>query len=94
VLFAAPSALFPLMALFIWLDIDRYKVFVPLYLAGKSIGIFLELGWSIISRQGTMIGSLNFTSIVAQLILSGDLFALAAAIMIYKCLQKPDMEEK
>jgi hypothetical protein len=92
--FAAPSALFPLMALFILLDTNRYKAYLPLFLAGKSIGVFLEALWSIISIRVTMNESMDHSVILAQLILSGDLFSLAAAIMIVKYVQKPDMEEK
>jgi len=88
VLFTAPSALFPLMALFIWLDTDRYNVYLPLFAAGKGIGIFLELGWSIISQQATIIGSSNISVVLTQLILSGDLFALAACLMIIKDVRK------
>ena len=94
IVLAAPSALFPLMALFICLDFDRYKEYLPLYMAGKSIGIFLQVGWSIISRQVTMIGGQSIPDILAQLILSGDLFAIAAVLIIIKSIQKPDMEEK
>jgi len=93
-IFAAPSALFPLMALFIMLDTKRYKVYLPLFLAGKSIGIFMEALWSIISIQVTINDSLDRSVILAQLILSGDLFSLAAVIMIIKYIQKPDMEER
>ncbi|MCL2440680.1 MAG: hypothetical protein FWD14_02980 [Treponema sp.] len=83
-IFAASAALFPLMALFICIDINRYKTYLPLFAAGKCICIFMELGWSIISRQVTMIGSIDSAAILAQLILSGDLFALAAVFMIIK----------
>jgi len=93
-LFAAPSALFPLMAIFILLDTNRYKVYLPLFLAGKSIGIFLEALWSIMSIQVTISEGIDYSVILAQMILSGDLFSLAAVIMIIKYIRKPDMEEK
>jgi len=93
-LFTAPSALFPLMALFILLDAKRYKVYLPLFIAGKSIGIFLEALWSIMSIQVTIGEGIDYSVILAQMILSGDLFSLAACLMIIKYIQKPDMEEK
>jgi len=79
IIFSAPGALFPLMALFIWLDANRYSAYIPLFAAGKCIGVFILLGWSIITRQVTMIESF---------VLSGDFFALAAVIMINKDFQK------
>ena len=106
-IFASPAVLFPLMALFIWLDIDRYKAYLPLFTAGKCIGIFILLGWSIISRRVTMIGGFNETAIFAELILlSGDFFALAAILLVIKDFEKtterqattnelmPEVEEK
>jgi len=73
VIFAAPAVLFPLMALFIWLDTNRYRAFTPLFTAGKCISVFMLLGWFIITGQVTMFESL---------ILSGDLFALALILLI------------
>ena len=89
-IFAAPTALFPLMALFIWLDTGRYKTYLPLFTAGKCIGIFILLGWSIASRQVTIIGEFYGIAILAELILlSGDFFALAAVLLIIKDVQEP-----
>jgi hypothetical protein len=36
---AAPLALFPLMAFFLWFDSQKYKVFAYLYAAGKITGV-------------------------------------------------------
>lgn len=89
-IYAVPAVLFPLMALFIWLDTSRYEVYLPLFTAGKCLGIFVLLGWSIVSKQVT---------IMESFILSGDLFALAVILLIMKDVQKPIetqelMEEK
>jgi len=78
-IYSVPAALLPLMALFIWLDIDRYKAYLPLFLAAKSIGIFILAGWCIASKQVTIVDSY---------VLSGDLFALAAVLIIFKDFQK------
>lgn len=83
VVFAAPCVLFPLMALFIWLDADRYRAFTPLFIAGKSISAFILLGWFIITGQVTMFEGF---------VLSGDLFALALILIIKKDFNK--IEEK
>ena len=99
-IFAAPSVLFPLMALFIWLDTNLYKAYLPLFIAGKCIGIFILLGWSIVFQQVTIFGRLYGFAIPAELLLlSGDFFALAAVLLIIKDVQKPEglqgvMEEK
>nr|AGS51821.1 hypothetical protein [uncultured bacterium contig00053] len=86
--FIAPGALFPLMALFLWLDILYYKAFIPLFIAGKCIGIFSLLIWSLISRQLTMIeGFAGYLIIPEMIFLCGDLFALAAILFIYRSMQ-------
>jgi len=87
---AAPgAALFPFLALFIWLDISRYKAYLPLYIAGKCIGIFSLLIFSIISGQFIMIKVFFDTSAYAALIfLSGDLFALGGILYIFKDFHK------
>jgi hypothetical protein len=83
--FAAQGVLFPLMALFIWLDTDRYRAYLPLFAAGKCIGIFALLGWFIVSRQVTMIGSFKGIAVFAEaLLMGGDFFALAAILLIIK----------
>ena len=83
--YAAPGVLFPLMALFIWLDSGRYRAYLPLFAAGKCIGISTLLGWSIVSGQVTIIGRVFGAAVLAELaFVSGDLLALAAVLLIYK----------
>jgi len=95
IILAAPGALFPIMALFVWLDTDRYKEYLPLFLAGKCISIFLLLSWFIVFRQVTMIGNIFGSAIYAELILlGGDLLSLGAVLLINKNVKKPNMEEK
>jgi len=95
ILLAAPGALFPLMALFIWLDTERYKEYPPLFLAGKSIGIFLLLGWFIIFRQVTMIGSIFGFAVYAEgILLCGDLISLGAVLLIGRDIKNHEMEEE
>jgi len=85
----APLALFPIMALFILLNASRYKAYLPLFAAGKCISLFLLLGWFIVSRQVTMIGSFLSTDIYVEMILlSGDFFTLAAVLLIFRYLKK------
>jgi hypothetical protein len=88
--FAAPNALFPLMALFLWLNTSRYRAYLPLFAAGKCINIISLLGWSILVQSSTMIRA--FPGIVQALaelmLLSGDLLALAAVILIIRDTRK------
>jgi len=78
-IFAGPTAFFSLMALFIWLDTDRYKAYLPLFIAGKCIGIVILLLWSIITKQ---------VIIIQSYIISGDLFSLAAILLIIRDFRK------
>jgi hypothetical protein len=95
IILAAPGALFPLMALFICLDTDRYKEYLPLFSAGKCIGIFLLLVWFIVSRQVTMIGGkFGFAVYAELLLLCGDLLSLGAVLLISRDVKNPEMEEK
>jgi hypothetical protein len=89
--YTAPNALFPLMALFLWLNSSRYGAYLPLFLAGKCVCLFSLLGWSIISRRTAIIE--NFISgaliwsvprFIEGILLCGDLLAIAAALIIIK----------
>jgi hypothetical protein len=87
--FTVNGALFPLMALFIWLDISRYKQYLPLFIAGKCIGVLSLLGWLIIFRQITMINELSGVYIIAELFfLSGDLLAFGIVFFMFKDIGK------
>jgi hypothetical protein len=92
--FASPGALFPLMTLFLWLDIRRYTPYIPLYIAGKCIGILSLLGFSIVSRGLAMVKNFNNAEFI---FLSGDLLALAGIIYIFmnrhKFLEKPALTD-
>jgi len=85
--FTAQGVLFPIMALFLCLDSDRYKEYIPLYIAGKSIGIVILLGWSLFSRQVTMIGGL----FSAMSLLSFELFAMSVIFIIKRDIIRSDI---
>lgn len=104
-IFSAPGILFPLMALFIWLDTSRYRAYIPLFITGKCIGIFTLLSWSVVFGRVTFVGLFSDYYMVAELVfLSGDLLALATVVLIYrygqnstgrpKAVDTPDMEGK
>jgi len=87
--FTASGVMFPLMALFMWIDIDRYRTYLPLFIAGKFIGIFSLLGWFVISGRFTIFeGFYGFNVLVDLFFLSGDLFALAAVLFLFRDTQK------
>jgi hypothetical protein len=97
-IYAAPCALFPLMALFLWLDLTRYQNYLPLLLAGKCVSVTVLLVWFIISRQVTMIKDLSNSVVFIELILiGGDLLSIAAVLLIVKSVRKaaetPVLEE-
>jgi len=82
-IYTAPAVLFPLMALFIWLDASRYRAYLHLFAAGKCIGLFLLLGWSVIARF-TMTMEAYGIALTEWIILGGDFLALAAILFIIK----------
>jgi hypothetical protein len=82
--FAASAAMFPLMALFIWLDSTRYRVYMPLFTAGKCIGVFSILGWSIIARQVKISAVLSGAAVIESFLLYSYLFSLIAIILIIR----------
>ena len=47
--YMSSNALFPLMALFIWLKPEEYKSYVTLYIAGKIIALVSFYAWEIFS---------------------------------------------
>jgi hypothetical protein len=82
--FAASAAMFPLMALFIWLDITRYRVYMPLFTAGKCIGVFSILGWSIIAGQVKISAVLSGAAVIESFLLYSYLFSLVVIILIIR----------
>jgi len=87
--FAAPVVVLPIMALFIWIDADGYKAYIPLFIAGKSIGLFSLTLWFTVSRLNIIAGGIfPFKEAAELLFILGDLLALAAIIVIYRNSQK------
>ncbi|GHV85117.1 hypothetical protein AGMMS50230_07250 [Spirochaetia bacterium] len=50
-MYTAPNALFPLMALFLFLNFDTFRVYVPLYITGKSLSLLCMLIWLFFALQ-------------------------------------------
>jgi hypothetical protein len=81
--YAASNALFPLAALFVWLDISRYRLYLPLYAAGKGIGVCAMLGWLISSRWLIPLNLIEAAPALAGwLLLCGDSLSVAAGLIV------------
>jgi hypothetical protein len=51
--YMAPNALFPMMALLFWLRPEEYRSYIFLYIAGKIVGIMANLGWLAFALKNT-----------------------------------------
>lgn len=49
--YLSSNALFPLMALFVWLKPEEYRNYLSLYVAGKIIGLVCFYAWEIFSSR-------------------------------------------
>jgi hypothetical protein len=90
--YAAPNVLFTLMALFLWLNLSRYGAYLPLFLAGKIIGLFSILGWSVFMRgirASEFFEGVNslVPEMITGILLCGDTFATAAVYCIIKKIE-------
>jgi len=42
---AAPNVLFPLMSFFLFIRLENFKAFIPLYITGKSLALLCMILW-------------------------------------------------
>jgi len=49
VVYLSSNALFPLMALFVWLRREEYRNYLPLYIAGKIVALVSFYAWEIVT---------------------------------------------
>ena len=85
--FMAPGVLFPLMALFIWLDVQRYRAYLPLFAAGKCVVIFTLLVWAIVSRRFAIADETGIKA-AEWMFLSSDIVAIVAVFVISNDMRK------
>ena len=78
-----PGAMFLLMALFWYLDVSRYRLFCPLYLAGKGLSVITAVFWLFFEKTGMIRGLLNDNTALLVLIL-GDLISIWVAVRFMK----------
>ena len=83
-MYAVANALFVLMALFLWLDASKYSMYVPLYIAGKSLSLFCEIAGGIVFLGQISFfepGISNSLRILAVLVII-DLISLVLALFV------------
>jgi hypothetical protein len=49
VFYAVPNGLFPLMSFFLWVNLNAYKPFIALYMAGKFLAVISVFAWIVFS---------------------------------------------
>jgi len=49
--YLSANALFPLMTLFLWLRLEEYRNYLPLYIAGKIITVVSFYAWEFLSSH-------------------------------------------
>jgi hypothetical protein len=47
--YTVPNSLFPLMSLFLWVNLGAYKPFIALYMAGKILAVVSVFAWLMFS---------------------------------------------
>lgn len=78
---AAPNALFALMALFLYMDRERYGAYLPLYISGKVVVFSAMLVWSISSFRA-ILSSLVMDDTAALIVLCAGLIPADALSLI------------
>ena len=78
IVFLSANALFPLMALFVWLRPEEYRNYLTLYMAGKVIGAVSFYAWGFFSSRDFP-GLENIVRSIA--LLGGSIFICLADIL-------------
>ena len=88
-IYAAPAALFPLMAFFILQDDSRYRNYLPLFMAGKFLSICTLTVWLVFQRL-TVFEHLLPVNLIESIFLAGDIFSICMILIIMKSLKRTD----
>ena len=78
VIYLSSNALFPLMALFIWLRPEEHQNYLSLYMAGKIVGGVSFYVWEIFSAR-QFLGMEN--TVIAVILIGGTAFLSLADIL-------------
>ena len=76
--YLSANALFPLMTLFLWLKLEEYRNYLPLYMAGKIIGVVSFYAWEFFSPR-ELGGTENLVR--SMVLLGGSIFISLADIL-------------
>ena len=79
--YMSSNALFPIMALFMWLQYNEYRNFVALFIAGKIIAMVSFFVWEIFSFMGFSVSGNVAGSLV--LFIGSALLCLADTISVW-----------
>jgi hypothetical protein len=98
-IYTVPNALFPLMALFVWINIEKYRPYISLYTAGKIIAVVSFLAWFIlcfgILRNFIPSGRTDQILLGGAFLLSaGDMLSIAGECALIFRLKRFDTESK
>jgi hypothetical protein len=90
-LFAAPNALFTIMAVFLLSDFSRYGVYAPLYAAGKCVSCVSLLAYLVITRLwGHQEPGFSVSDLAALfglfIVFLGDLLSIGGGFLLIKKL--------
>ncbi|MDR0374746.1 MAG: hypothetical protein LBH85_03375 [Treponema sp.] len=88
----APNMLFPLMTLFLFLDLASYKSYIPLYIAGKCATLALTLrliGGALFYPPGNGARSLFFIFFLTF----GDLLCIISFVLIRSDVKKREKND-
>jgi hypothetical protein len=97
--YTVPNALFPLMALFVWIDLEKYRPYINLYMAGKVITAVSFFAWFILSfgflRDIVWEDRANQILVSGAFLLSaGDMLSIAGGCALIFRLKRFDAESK
>jgi hypothetical protein len=97
--YTVPNAFFPLMALFIWMSLERYRPYISLYTAGKIITVVSFLAWFILSfgtlRDFVLESRMDLVLLSgAFLLTAGDILSIAGECALIFRLKRFDAESK
>jgi sugar phosphate permease len=93
--FVAVNALFPVMGFFLFVNPQKYREYVPLYAAGKAIGVVAGFAWLLFTaRTGAQFSqAVRFNNtFIFFMALSGltDTLSLAVRVLMHKSKKEPE----
>ena len=93
-IYMAANAFFSIMAFFIWINPSQYKAYMPLFISGKTIIIFMIVVWignhskEIMLEQMMSSGDSLTPLSAATVLFLGDVFSIICAGIINRNLKK------